>query len=215
MHRDPTLMEPEPRFGGQKQWTGGLAAFSCILSLITIAWAADIQPAGRDLVELDDVRAEVRTGETLAYEIEAAKGFYAADSRTVMLQGPRVSIYDRQGQLKDRVRGQEGRMWPVPAVVTQEDGSETVVTKYNWSIQGDVVFQSEQGYELRTPELFFDHQTSEIRSESGIEYLIPTGRGGVFEGTANEFRSVLGDETSTPQNWVLTGAVQLTMREEK
>lgn len=208
-------MEPQPRFGGRKRWIGGLAAISGLLSFITIAWAADNQPAGRDLVELDDVHAEVRAGETLAYEIEAAKGFYAADSRVVMLQGPRVSIYDKQGQLKDRVRGREGRMWPVPAVVTHEDGSETVVTKYNWSIRGDVFFHSEQGYELRTPELFFDHQTSEIRSESGIQYLIPTGRGGFFEGTANEFRSVLGGETSLPQNWVLTGAVQLTMREEK
>lgn len=208
-------MEPEPRFGGRKHGLGALAVGSWLLSIIALAWAADGQPAGRDLVELDDVHAEVRTGETLAYEIEAAKGFYAADSRTVMLKGPKVSIYDRKGQLKDRVRGREGRMWPVPAVVIQEDGSQTVVTKYNWAIQGDVVFRSEQGYELKTPELFYDHQTSEIRSESGIEYLIPTGRGGVFEGTAREFRSVLGGETSTPQNWVLTGAVQLTMREEK
>ncbi len=182
---------------------------------MTLAWAADLQPAGRDLVELDDVHAEVRTGESLAYEIEAAKGFYAADSRTVTMEGPQVRIYDRQGQLKDRVQGREGRMWPVPAVVTQEDGTDVVVTQYNWSIRGDVVFKSEQGYELKTAELFFDHQTSEIRSVAGIEYLIPTGRGGVFEGTANEFRSVLGGDSSLPKNWILTGDVELNMREEK
>lgn len=213
MFRDPTLKEPGPRFGSRKLWI--VAGAVWIVSLITLAWAVERQPAGRDVVEMDDVHAEVRSGEVLAYEIEAAKGYYAADSRTVMLQGPKVSIYDRQGQLKDQVHGREGRMWPVPAVVTQEDGSEIVVTKYNWSIKGDVVFESAQGYELETPELFYDHQTSEIRSESGIRYLIPTGRGGVFEGTAKEFRSVLGGETSLPQNWILTGAVQLTMREEK
>jgi hypothetical protein len=208
-------MEPGPRFRRRTLWKHGLLTAAFIVSLLTLVWAADLQPAGKDLVELDDVHAEVRTGESLAYEIDAAKGFYSTDSRTVTMEGPRVRIYDRQGQLKDRVQGREGRMWPVAAVVTQEDGTVVVVTQYNWSIRGDVLFQSEQGYRLKTTELFFDHQTSEIRSESGIEYVIPTGRGGVFEGTANEFRSVMGEDSSLPQNWILTGAVQLTMREEK
>lgn len=215
MRREPALMEPRPRFRRRIIWRRGLIAAAWIASLWTLVWAAELQPAGKDLVELDDVHAEVRTGESLAYEIDAARGFYAADSRTVTMEGPQVRIYDRQGQLKDRVQGREGRMWPVPAVVTQEDGTDVVVTKYNWSIRGDVVFQSEQGYRLKTTELFFDHQTSEIRSESGIEYLIPTGRGGVFEGTANEFRSELGGASSLPRNWILTGAVELNMREEK
>lgn len=193
--------------------TGGLIGFWALL-LLSIAWAATDGSDDRDLIELDEVHAQVRTGEVLSYEIEAARGFYATDSQTVTLMGPQVRIYNREGELQDRVEGDEGRMWPVPALVPQDDGTVLVVTKYNWSLRGDVLFASEQGYQLHTPELFFDHESSEIRSEAGIDYLIPTGKGGVFEGTADEFRSVMGESSSRLQNWILSGQVQLTMRDK-
>lgn len=207
-------MEPGAGFPGHRLGTVGLMGLWVFL-LLTIAWAATDTPLGHDVVELEDIRAEVRSGQSLTYQIEAKSGFYATGSRTVTLKGPEVLIYDKQGKLQDRVRGSEGHMWPVPAVVTQEDGSSIVVTKYNWSLRGDVVFESQQGYKLKTPELFFEHGSSEIRSESGIDYLIPTGQGGVFEGTAEEFRSVLGEGANRLQNWSLSGQVQLKMRDAK
>lgn len=206
--------EPGAGLSGLKLGTVGLAGV-WVFFLLTVAWAATKPPLDRDVIELEDIRAEIRAGQSLAYEIQAKSGLYATDSRTVTLMGPQVLIYDKQGNLQDRVQGSEGRMWPVPAVITQEDGTTVVVTKYNWSLRGDVVFQSQQGYRLKTPELFFDHESSEIRSESGISYLIPTGKGGVFEGTAEEFRSVLGEGASRLQNWSLSGQVQLKMRDEK
>lgn len=198
---------------GRKLRTIGLLG---VLTLLLTGLApAEDEPPGRDVIELDQVRAEIRTGETLAFVIEAGRGFYAADSRIVTLMGPQVRIYDKQGNLQDRVRGEEGRMWPVPAMVVQEDGTTAVVTKYNWSLKGDVVFETEQGYLLKTPELFFDHESSEIRSESGISYVMPTGKGGVLEGTAREFRSVMAGETSRLQNWILSGQIQLTLKNAK
>jgi hypothetical protein len=192
----------------------GFGALGICLLLTGLVWAVT-EPQGRDVVELEDVHAQVRVGRRLAYEIVADRGFYATSSRIVTLSDPRIHIFNEKGELQDRVSGREGRMWPVPAVTVQDDGTVLVVTKYNWSLSGDVVFHSSQGHLLKTPELYFEHETSEIRSESGLSYVIPSGSGGVFEGTAREFRSVMGGETSRLQNWTLSGQVQLTLKNVK
>lgn len=180
-------------------------ALAGAVALLSVAGSV----AADQKIELEDLRAKVLQGDTLAYEIIAAKGTLGEKSRRIDLEGPTVKIYDRQGQLTDEVSGRSGRFWPETIQIPQENGAAREVTKYNWALEGDVTFRSQNGMSIETPSMHYSHEVDLIQADEGVRYVIPTGRGSLLRGTAQRFETTMGGGGEAFKTWTLMGNVHL------
>lgn len=165
-------------------------------------------------ITLRGVHAKVMSGSNLAYEIIAETGLVDEKTRDIHMLKPTVRIFDQNGELRDRVVGDSGTLMRDEVSFKKEDGTEETVSKYNWELVGNVLFESEQGYRISAPSLHFDHSKDIISSGGGVSYRIPMGGGGLIEGTAREFRTRLQDGTNAIRSWSLIGQVELSSVKE-
>lgn len=166
------------------------------------------------VVKLEGVRAKVLNGDRVAFLIAADRGDLFEDSREIHLRGPQVRIFDAQGQPRDEVSGERGRLWPETIEERDEDGNLEEETKYNWQLDGEVDFASMRGQKISTPSLVFSRAENLIYSDQGVEYRIPGGEGSTLSGTAAQFRSQIDPVTNAIQTWTLLGDVLMHMEKE-
>lgn len=176
--------------------------------------AGESQVTEPGTITLRGVHAKVMSGSNLAYEIVAETGLVDEETRDIRMLKPTVRIYDQNGELQDRVVGQRGTLKRREVSTQKEDGTVEVVSKYDWELVGEVLFESARGYRISAPSLFFDHTRDEIYSDTGVSYRIPMGGGGLIEGTAREFRTRLEDGTNAIRSWSLIGNVELSSEKE-
>lgn len=180
-------------------------ALACAVAFLSFAGST----AADQKIELEDLRAKVLQGDTLAYEIIASKGTLGEKSRRIDLEEPTVKIYNRQGELTDEVVGKRGRFWPETIQMPRENGTTREVTKYNWALEGDVTFRSQNGMFIETPSMHYSHDVDLIQSDEGVRYVFPTGRGSLFRGTAQRFETTMGGGGRAFKTWTLIGNVHL------
>lgn len=155
---------------------------------------------------------EVMNSRRLAYRIEAGSGDMNEDSRVINMVEPFVRIYGEDGGLSQKIQGLRGRVWPVDVKLPPAEGEREgkTVTKYDWRLQGGVIFESAEGYWLQSDEMSFTNEDRYLSSDAGVAYTLPTGRGSTLSGKARRFRAGLDAETGRLHSWSVIGDVELS-----
>lgn len=192
-------------------WLAAIAA--AFLCLIPQAFAID-QDQGISEIRIDQLLIRVVSDARLAYQIEAGHGRMNEDTREIELFFPKVAIYGEAEQVKQSVRSEAGSMWPVMVLTKNAQGEEKEVSKYDWSLTGDVAFESAEGYLVKSPELNFRSVERNITSYRGVEYRMPTGRGTILTGKAKEFEARVDPDSGALVGWTLGGGVELSADSE-
>ena len=159
---------------------------------------------------LEDLHVMVISDQTPAYEIHAKLGVWDESSWIMKMEEPDITVYDAEGHFKQKFDSREGSFWPVTIVRPDSLGLLKEITKYDWSLTKEVVFKSAQGYELKSGMSRFDSDSSELSYSKGVEYRMPTGRGLILEGTADNFIARIDRETGEIKSWKLVGQVVLS-----
>lgn len=206
------------RFGLSSRWT-----LACLLLLGPLLACSDIQPpeaTGPDAEPFDDsiklldgLRADVMTGGKPAYRIQGQEGRFKEATRIIELDKPEVQIYDENSAVKEHLTGDTGRMWPVKFKLDPPAGSDQKakeVEKYDWALQGGVIFQSVQGHRVQAPAIAFDSRTGIIRSDQGLEYQIPSGKKGFLRGEARELDVAVEGAGGGLKQWNMKGMIKLS-----
>ncbi len=186
-----------------------------VFVLTSVVSVLSEESASNSTMEFEHITLDVMNDQKLVYRIEADKGTMDEDTRIFELVSPHVRIYDDDAGIKQEMVSTAGKAWPVTAKTTDEAGVERESTRYDWSLNGNVDFRSADGYIVKSSELVFDNERSTFTSTKGVEYRIPTGRGSVFEGQAEEFEAVIDEANGALKQWKLTGHVQLTTQKEE
>lgn len=168
---------------------------------------SSVQPG---YIVLEGVKVDVLTDEKLAYRIEALLGQMNEETREIEMEKPSVSVYDDAQQVKDQATGFRGRVWPVTLKVKDETtGVEEETTKYDWSLEGGVSLVAADGAEVTAMKMAYSSEKQMIYSRSGVEYRLPTGKGGTFIGDAEEFEVEIDPASQKASKWRLGGRVNL------
>lgn len=175
--------------------------------------AATSLPPG--LIVVEDVRVEILNSRKLSYRIRATRGEMSEETREVLLDRPRVEIFDENEAVRNRLGGAGGRFWPVKVRTTDETGVERAVTKYNWDLSGDVTVASDQGHAIRTESILYDSATGTLSSKDRLDFRVPTGRGSILAGSAGEFEVELDKDSGKLKKWTLRKEVRLISTPEE
>lgn len=185
-----------------------LAVAALVLAQAT-AQGGDFAPSTSEIL-IERLMIRVVSDAKLAYQIEAGMGRMNEDTREIEMSRPNVNIYGEGEQVKQSVRSTLGRMWPVTITVTEKDGKEKEVSKFDWSLTGNVAFESAEGYRVKSEELNFSSAQRNITSQRGVEYRMPTGRGTILSGKANQFEARVDPDSGQMTGWTLGGGVELS-----
>ncbi|MCH8332604.1 hypothetical protein IIC65_01610 [Candidatus Sumerlaeota bacterium] len=201
------------RFRGSSSRSRGrrVGPGAVVLALLLIGGAgSSLTQEPAPVIEITGgVEVEVYTNESLAYRIIATSGAIEEVTRIVHLDDPRVSVFGPDDTVREEFRARKGRMWPVRVMTLSSQGTLKEVTKYNWSLSGDVVFQSSQGYRIKSETLIFSSQDGTVSSDDRVEYRIRSRDGGFLEGQAGSFEALIDPETGASNQWLLGGPVKL------
>lgn len=192
-----------------RRFTRAALAVTALLWAGASVQAADFAPSTSEIL-IERLLIRVVSDAKLAYQIEAGMGRMNEDTREIEMSRPNVNIYGEGEQVKQSVRSTLGRMWPVTITVTEKDGKEKEVSKFDWSLTGNVAFESAEGYRVKSEELNFSSAQRNITSQRGVEYRMPTGRGTILSGKANQFEARVDPDSGQMTGWTLGGGVELS-----
>jgi hypothetical protein len=166
-------------------------------------------------IVIEDVSLDVYANRRLTFRVRAGQGRMDEDSQVIEMDDPYLEVLDEEARIKQSVSSRRGRVWPVKVTVAEGDQETKEVSKYDWALEGEVTFESAEGYQLDTPQLIFSSRDQQMASSQGVLYRIPTGRGNILSGRAQRFEAQVDTDSGSLVNWTLIGGVELSIEKDQ
>jgi hypothetical protein len=136
------------------------------------------------------------------------------ETEVATLDEPQVFIYDNRGEVREEIRGEEGRLVPREIEVVETEGVIEIKKIYDWVLEGEVFYNSADGQQIRSPSMHYNGELGMISAEGGVVMTIQIESGDPIQMSARRLAATLDPMTRSISQLTFEGFTRFSSIKE-